>query len=304
MTTIGRQWDPEGSLGIGQVFSGITCVGYAHSKNRRCQNPISAANRETATERLDQMSKMDISSPQISDHLKPLGRLLLCKLSQHQDQILNVVENWCKQIERMQMQRAAEQQLVAKWEEEFENDPKKIQRCIGRLEEAARCSDIAEFQESIVLLNAFQQRQIRTQAQLAALTASYGELNAEVKSLHAQLAASGEHLAGTSVTIPSLVATASSSQTPSTADTDASSTGETPLLPSKQSVSDDIHQGTDGRCVDCSRRIRSEPKEQSKISADVSLELYPQIVGEGRSQRSPDWVSQSLNSQVTSLTGV
>ena len=303
MTTIGGQWDPEGSLGIGQVFSGITCVGYAQSKNRRCQNAISAANRATATELLDQMSKMDISSPQISDHLKPLERLLLCRLSQHQDQILNVVENWGEQIERMQVQRAANRQLVAKWEEEFENDPKKIQRCIGRLEEAARCSDIIEFQESISLLNAFQQWQIHTQAQLAALTASYGELNAEMETLHAQLAASGEDPARTSVAIPSL-ATASSSQRPSTADTDASSTEEIPLLPSKQSVNEDIHQGTDRRCVDCSRRIRGESKEQSKISAGASLELYSQTVGEGRSQRIPDWVSQSPISQVTSLTGV
>ncbi len=107
MATLTSQWDPEDVLEIGQVSSGIICVGDALAKQRRCNKPIAAANRRQASELLRQISSLDVSSPRIYALLERLGHLLLCE-SNHQDQISVVMAKWSLRIEQHQLKKAVE----------------------------------------------------------------------------------------------------------------------------------------------------------------------------------------------------
>ena len=189
MSTFVGQWDPEEVLEIGEVSSGVTCVGHAHSKSRRCHNPIAAVNRKQATKLLHEISKMDVSSPGVEESLERLARLLLCK-QQHQNQLPSVVGKWRNQIEGVQIQDAAEQEIVAAWEEVIRGGSVAVHQWTARLEQSALNGDLADIQKTVKLLVLAQKRESGLRAQLADLETSKADLKREVESLRAQLAQS------------------------------------------------------------------------------------------------------------------
>ena len=138
MTSSTSQWNPEDVLGIGQISSGIICVGYAHSKQRRCNEPISAVKREQATRILLQIGRQDISSPRIEESLSLLAPLLSCKRKQHQDQISTVIEEWCDRIEELRFKEAAEREGDAEFELGNGIGPTTLQQVLAMLEGARR----------------------------------------------------------------------------------------------------------------------------------------------------------------------
>lgn len=98
MPPLDTLWNPEELLEIGQVSSGVTCVGKVGSKDRRCERTIAAADRREASKLLLQMSIMEVSAPGVDDTLAPLARLLICKYPIHQVQVGEVVAKWRSQI--------------------------------------------------------------------------------------------------------------------------------------------------------------------------------------------------------------
>ncbi len=137
MATLPNQWDPEDVLEIGQVSSGITCVGDALTKDRRCNKPIAAANRRQASELLHQISSLDVSSPRIEALLKRLTHLLLCP-SNHQDQISDVTAKWSLRIEEHQLKKAAERERIAKLEAATSNPIAALKEWLALFEQARR----------------------------------------------------------------------------------------------------------------------------------------------------------------------
>ena len=136
MTSSTSQWNPEDVLEIGQVSSGVTCVGYAHSKHRRCNEPISAAKRQQASKLLLQLGKQDFSSPEIGESPLLLAPLLSCNRKQHQDQISTVIDEWCDQIEGYQIKKGAEQESAAKFEKAKLVGPTTLQTWLALLAHA------------------------------------------------------------------------------------------------------------------------------------------------------------------------
>ena len=181
MSTFVAQWDPKEVLEIGEVSSGIICVGYACSKHRRCHNSIAAEHRAQAANLLNQMSSIDVSSPRVKDFLEPLGHLLLCDLWQHQEQLARVVEEWCEQIERLK-------DLVAEWEQVIRSGSVAVREWTARLEQSMLEGDIADIQKTLKLLGLAQKRERTFRAQLANLETSNANLNCKVESLRTQLA--------------------------------------------------------------------------------------------------------------------
>ena len=86
-------WDPYEVLNIGELTYGHTCIGYAPSQKRRCHNPIAAANRQTAEDMLDRMSKSKSLSTEVRPLLDSLASRLLCR-RYHQNQAEEVSEIW------------------------------------------------------------------------------------------------------------------------------------------------------------------------------------------------------------------
>ena len=138
MASSTSQWNPEDVLGLGQISTGIICVSYAHSKQRRCNEPISAAKREKATKLLLQIGRQDISSPRIVDYLLLLAPLLACNRKQHQAQIPTIVEEWCNRIEGVQLKIAAERERGATFGQDKMVGPLTLQQWLALLGEAHR----------------------------------------------------------------------------------------------------------------------------------------------------------------------
>lgn len=93
-------WDPEDVLEIGQVLSGITCVGEAKTHGRRCRRHLARASCQQASKIILRISCMVFSNPRVDDALAPLASLLICKYSNHQEQVEEVVERWRGRIDR------------------------------------------------------------------------------------------------------------------------------------------------------------------------------------------------------------
>ncbi|KAF2494796.1 hypothetical protein BU16DRAFT_48193 [Lophium mytilinum] len=95
-------WDPEITLNIKNYSYGgsVTCVGYAPSKRRRCQNPINAANRAFANNIIEDLRCLNPHSPSIYPQLCRLAGYTLC-LRNHQSQVDEVVEGWMRDIAKL-----------------------------------------------------------------------------------------------------------------------------------------------------------------------------------------------------------
>ena len=150
MATLASQWDPEDVLEIGQVSSGIICVGHALAKQRRCNKPIAAANRRQASELLHQISSLDLSSPRIEALLKRLANLLLCE-SNHQEQISKVTAKWRLRIKEHQLKKAAERESIAKLEAATSNPIAALKGLLALLDFARRNSGVLLWLVGIVV---------------------------------------------------------------------------------------------------------------------------------------------------------
>ena len=260
MSTSVGQWDPEEVLEIGEVSSGITCVGYACSKHRRCHNPIAAEHRAQAANLLNQISSIDVSSPRVRDFLEPLGHLLLCDLWQHQEQLPRVVEEWCEQIESFKV-------LVAEWEQVIRSGSVAVREWTARLEQSMLNGDNADIQKTLKLLGLAQKRERGLRAQLADLETSNAELNLEMESLHTQLA----HSANDSVfNIATPVTSPTRAREPSA--------DSYPTFRHRISVGGD-YQSPHGHIQNLSHRIRIQFELQSE-SVAASQQPYPQNVSQ------------------------
>ena len=200
MSRFVAQWDPEEVLGIGKVSSGVTCLGHAYTKGRRCHWAINAENRAQAADLLSQISRMDVSSPRdkFKDCLEPLGRLLLCDLWQHQEQLPSVVRNWCNRIE-------GHRETIAEWDQVIHGDSGAVQEWTAKLEQSLLLGDVDETQKTVQLPDLAQQRERGFQARLKELETLNSDLIREVESLRTQLAHSANdpvHSEATPVTSP------------------------------------------------------------------------------------------------------
>lgn len=99
-------WDPAAILGIiNRDTRGFTCVGYAPSKGRRCQNPIAKCNRDRVFDMLDTLALSPSSSRKVASMLPKIAALSLCRRF-HQDQADKVAEEWQARIASMKPRNA------------------------------------------------------------------------------------------------------------------------------------------------------------------------------------------------------
>ena len=267
MSTFVGQWNPEEVLEIGEVLSGTSCVGQAHSKNRRCHNPIAAANRERAANLLHNMSRMDVSSPEVEESLEPLARLLLCKQKHQKTQLSSVVGKWRNQIEGIQVQEAVDREIIAEWEKVARSGSVAVHQWTARLEQSVLDGDIADTQKVIKLLGLAQKRERAFQAQLTDLETLNAHLNREVESLRTQLAHSANDLVenrATPITSPARARQPSADFFPT--------------FGHWISVEGD-YQSLDGHSQNHSHRIRIQFELQSE-SVATSQQPNPQIVSQ------------------------
>jgi hypothetical protein len=95
-------WDPYIALEIDNPERGfLTCVGYAPSKHRRCQNPIAWANRVCAQKILETLSRERPSVSRMRDYLEEVAECLLC-VRYHRNQKYDVVEQWLNIVRQEQ----------------------------------------------------------------------------------------------------------------------------------------------------------------------------------------------------------
>jgi len=78
----------------------VSCVGWAPSKRRRCQNPIAEHNRSAAEYLLKEMSYRDPDTV-TDDTLEMIAGYYLCR-RYHQDQNADMVEKWKRTIRQEQ----------------------------------------------------------------------------------------------------------------------------------------------------------------------------------------------------------
>ncbi|KAI1492467.1 hypothetical protein F5X96DRAFT_626449 [Biscogniauxia mediterranea] len=93
------KWDPETVLGLTNPSNdSITCVGYAASRGRRCQNRIAAASVRCARSVIDKLALENAYKAAASPQLEVAASLLLCKRF-HSSQTPDVTESWRVKLE-------------------------------------------------------------------------------------------------------------------------------------------------------------------------------------------------------------
>lgn len=131
-------WDAEDVLGVGQVSSGATCVGYAKPKRRHCHHRVAAANCQQASDLLLQISSMNISASGVDHVLERLARLLLCHPWNHQDQVGVVAAKWRDRVQQFQIVAAARLETTVQLENEARRGQVAPDEEGVRLEDAVR----------------------------------------------------------------------------------------------------------------------------------------------------------------------
>ena len=109
MAVSGHHWDAAEVLKIQNIF---TCVGYAPSKRRKCQNPIAAAKRAWASEILDRVENKDVVTTSVKRDLEELAPRLLCQ-RYHQGQASTMVNGWLAKVENLKAERMHQRNEVA-----------------------------------------------------------------------------------------------------------------------------------------------------------------------------------------------
>src|SRR5271156_3876630 len=80
-------WDPCATLEIINPDKGsLTCVGYAPTRRRRCQNRIAQENQSCAFQMLEALAYKSPNSKSVRSQLEQIAALSLCR-RYHQDQV-------------------------------------------------------------------------------------------------------------------------------------------------------------------------------------------------------------------------
>ena len=119
MSVASQVWDPYTILNIDR--SRTMCYGKAPSKGRDCHKSTAFANHEKAHSLLAEISERDPSSENIVVQLRIIAGCLICRYSNHQDQIPSVVRRWQRSI-RVHLESIAELQDEEQSEEEVEDN--------------------------------------------------------------------------------------------------------------------------------------------------------------------------------------
>ena len=90
------QWDPYAVLNINKSRS--RCYGWAPSKGRLCENPISITSRNEAHRLISRIARLDPSDDEVMELLSHVARCLLCR-NRHQGQATSVLDRWEQRIE-------------------------------------------------------------------------------------------------------------------------------------------------------------------------------------------------------------
>jgi hypothetical protein len=118
-------WDPETAFAITNPNRGkLTCVGYAPSKRRRCENGISGFNETCARPILKRLSRQYPSRSGMKDDLKQLAQCLLCRkypAYHYQSQVDDMIKKWNVVI-RQEQRRIEEEEEETEQEDEIMDD--------------------------------------------------------------------------------------------------------------------------------------------------------------------------------------
>ena len=90
------QWDPYTVLNINKTRS--RCYGWAPSKGRLCENPISMLNHNEAHRLISRIARLSPSDEEVMELLSHVARCLLCR-NPHQDQATSVLDRWEQRID-------------------------------------------------------------------------------------------------------------------------------------------------------------------------------------------------------------
>src|SRR3954466_5976860 len=95
----GKLWDPYAILEIiNPDTKSFTCVGYAASRGRRCQNPIAQRNRTYVYNTIDALALKPPNSSAVASQLPEIAGRALCR-AVHQYQVHSIVEQWQEAIQ-------------------------------------------------------------------------------------------------------------------------------------------------------------------------------------------------------------
>ena len=156
------RWNPSSVLAnIDNSACNFTCVGTGKTTHRRCRNPIAAENQAKAAILVTAMSRLDISSPEVTCLLKRLAPLVLCR-RWHQNQAVDVVDNWRDDVAALRREREAARRV----DEERRQDSR-LRRAEGRRVRGAsqRAEELRHQQETAQQPNEVQQAQEVQQVQ-------------------------------------------------------------------------------------------------------------------------------------------
>ena len=180
------RWNPSKVLAnIDNSSCNITCVGYARTAKRRCHNPIAAANQIKAAKLVTEMSRLDISSPEITYLLEGLAPLVLCR-RWHQNQAADMVDDWQEEVDVLRREREAARRV----EEEQRLQDSRLRRAEERrvLEAAQRAEELRHQREAAQQADEVQQVQEAAPRAEQASSEQEAVNRSEIQQLRAELA--------------------------------------------------------------------------------------------------------------------
>jgi hypothetical protein len=110
-------WDPCATLGIINPDRGFfTCVGYATTMRRRCENPIARENRDSVYTLLELLALLSPNSSEFANLLQQVAYRSLCRRN-HQNQADSVVRQWKASISALRLPPTRERKATVKGEQ-------------------------------------------------------------------------------------------------------------------------------------------------------------------------------------------
>ncbi|KAK0508376.1 hypothetical protein JMJ35_009460 [Cladonia borealis] len=144
MDPLVTRWNPSNVLvNIDNRSCNFTCVGYARTAGRRCHNTIAYANQIKAARLVAEMSRLDISSREITYLLEELAPLVLCR-RWHQNQAADMVDDWQGEVDVLRHKTEAARRA----EDEERRQDSRLQRAgERRVREAAQRAEELRHQQ-------------------------------------------------------------------------------------------------------------------------------------------------------------
>ena len=186
MDPLVTRWNPSRILtNIDNNSCNFTCVGYARTAGRRCHNVIAYSNQVKAAKLVTDMSRLDISSPEITCLLEDLAPLVLCR-RWHQNQAADMVDDWQEKVDVLRRKTEAARRAE---EEERLRDSRLRRAEERRVREAAqRVEELRHQQEAPQQADEVQQAQEATPRVEEARIEQEAVNRTEIQQLRAQLA--------------------------------------------------------------------------------------------------------------------